>query len=134
MRLAQDAVRAEPNVTPMIDVMLVLLVIFMIVLPAIVAGTPATPPVAENLQAHPEDTQDQTLAIGRDGQYYLNKVPVVARALPTALRVAAASRLDDHVLYVRADKELRFDVVQQALDFAGAAGFRVVGLVSEKPR
>jgi len=134
MHAAHNAIRAEPNVTPMIDVMLVLLVIFMLVLPSLVAGTAAVPPEAENLEAHPEEPRDQTLSIDRDGRYYINKRQIVAEALPTELRAAAASRPDDHELFVRADKELRFDVVQRALDVAGAAGFRVVGLVSEKPR
>ena len=61
-----SAVRAEPNVAPMIDVMLVLLVIFMIVVPAMAAGTPAVPPKGENLMAHPEEPGDRTLAIDRE--------------------------------------------------------------------
>ena len=67
------AVKAEPNVTPMIDVMLVLLIIFMIVIPAINAGFNAQPPQGINLKPHPEEDQDQVLGIAADGQYYLNK-------------------------------------------------------------
>ena len=56
-------VKAEPNVTPMIDVMLVLLIIFMIVIPAINSGFNAQPPQGVNLKPHPEEDQDQVLGI-----------------------------------------------------------------------
>src|SRR5215208_5828630 len=54
----QGQVKAEPNVTPMIDVMLVLLIIFMLVVPAIAAGFQAVPPQGVNLKAHPEENED----------------------------------------------------------------------------
>ena len=60
------SVKAEPNVTPMIDVMLVLLIIFMIVTPMINAGFAATPPAGVNLKSHPEDPEDQVLGIDRE--------------------------------------------------------------------
>jgi biopolymer transport protein TolR len=127
------AVRAEPNVAPMIDVMLVLLVIFMIVVPAMAAGTPAVPPRGENLKAHPEETGDQTLAIDRSGSYYLNKRPIKREALPAALRAIFATRAQDRVLYVTADRELEYATVRDAIDVAGSAGVRVVGMITEKP-
>ena len=61
-------VQSTPNVTPMIDVMLVLLIIFMVVAPALMAGFNATPPEGVNLKDHPEDEQtDQVLGIDREG-------------------------------------------------------------------
>ena len=67
-------VKAEPNVTPMIDVMLVLLIIFMVVTPALIAGFNATPPQGQNLKDHPEDEEnDQVLGIDKNGNYFLNK-------------------------------------------------------------
>src|SRR6266576_3213785 len=56
-------VKASPNVTPMIDVMLVLLIIFMLVIPAITAGFQAVPPTGVNLKPHPEEDQDQVLGL-----------------------------------------------------------------------
>src|SRR5215216_6297155 len=68
------SVASTPNVTPMIDVMLVLLIIFMVVTPALLAGFQADPPQAQNIKDHPEDDQtDQVLGIDKDGYYYLNK-------------------------------------------------------------
>jgi len=125
-------VRAEPNVTPMIDVMLVLLVIFMIVIPAIASG-PAEPPTAESVMPRPEEVGDRTLTIDLNGRYYLDKRFVPPDSLLSTLRAAVASGKDDYVLFVRADKNLRFDLVHDVFSVAGAAGIRVVGLVSEKP-
>ena len=68
MSAGQAAVKAEPNVTPMIDVMLVLLIIFMIVTPAIAAGFKATMPQGVNLKPHPEDEDEVVLGIDADGQ------------------------------------------------------------------
>ena len=131
--LRAGRVSAEPNVTPMIDVMLVLLVIFMIVIPAIADGAPTVPPQADSLRARPEEAGDRTLTIDRDGRHYLNRVYIPVDSLHSALRTAAASRKDDYVLYVRADKGLEYKVVRDALGTAGSAGIRVVALVSEKP-
>src|SRR5688572_21448717 len=81
------SVESTPNVTPMIDVMLVLLIIFMVVAPALMAGFNATPPEGVNLKDHPEDEQlDQVLGIDRDGQYYLNKRQIKNEELPTLLK------------------------------------------------
>ena len=63
-----SGVRAEPNVTPMIDVMLVLLIIFMIVVPALNAGFNAVPPEGQNITSHPEDDTDQVLGIDANGR------------------------------------------------------------------
>jgi biopolymer transport protein ExbD len=125
-------VRPDPNVTPMIDVMLVLLVIFMIIIPAMVTGTHAIAPEGNNLTPHPEEAADRVLAVDRDGRFYLNKRAISADSLASALSSAINGRPDDRVLYVTADKGLAYAVVENTLTLAGQAGFRVVGLVSEK--
>ena len=128
----RTAVQVQPNVTPMIDVMLVLLIVFMVAAPLLVAGMPAVPPQAVNLKAHPDDPADYTLGIDRDGQYYLNKRPIVAAALEPALRRLFATRPDDRVLYLRADRSLDYGVVHSAMAVAARSGARVVGLVAER--
>src|SRR5436190_21090657 len=70
----EGGVASTPNVTPMIDVMLVLLIIFMVVTPALLAGFTAEPPRAINLKDHPEDTEnDHVLGIDVGGRYYMDK-------------------------------------------------------------
>src|SRR5215208_3856857 len=97
-------IKAEPNVTPMIDVMLVLLIIFMIVIPTISAGFNAQPPQGINLRPHPEE--DQVLGIAADGQYYLNKQAIKNETLPEKLKAIYDARTVDKILYVKADKNL----------------------------
>src|SRR5436189_6161051 len=84
-------VKASPNVTPMIDVMLVLLIIFMLVVPAISAGFQAIPPQGVNLKPHPEEERDQVLGIDANGQYFLNKQPIPNATLGERLKTIYAT-------------------------------------------
>jgi biopolymer transport protein TolR len=130
---AGGGVKSEPNVTPMIDVMLVLLIIFMVATPALLAGFPAVPPEGQNLKAHPEDANsDQVLGIDREGMYYLNKVPIRYEDIPTRLQQIYTARTEDKILYLKADKELDYAKVIDALDLASKAGVRVTGMISDQ--
>ena len=128
----RSAVQSEPNVTPMIDVMLVLLIIFMVVTPALLAGFNATPPQGVNLKDHPEVEGDQVLGIDAQGVYYLNKRPVRKEDLPDMLKTIYEARTEDKVLYVKAHKDLEYAKVIDALDVASRNGVRVVGMISEQ--
>jgi len=126
-------VQSTPNVTPMIDVMLVLLIIFMVVAPALMAGFNATPPEGVNLKDHPEDEQtDQVLGIDRDGQYYLNKRQINNQDLAPMLKKIFDARTEDKILYVKADKTLDYGKVLDAIDLASKNGVRVVGMISDQ--
>jgi len=128
-----SSVQSTPNVTPMIDVMLVLLIIFMVVAPALMAGFNATPPEGVNLKDHPEDEQtDQVLGIDRDGQYYLNKRPIKNEDLPVLLKKIFDLRTEDKILYLKADKTLGYAKVLDAIDLASKNGVRVVGMISDQ--
>ena len=125
-------VKAEPNVTPMIDVMLVLLIIFMIVVPAINAGFKAEPPQGVNLKSHPEDDGDVVLGIDNEGRYYLDKKAIRPEDLPTALKNIYDARQSDKIMYVKADKGLEYAKVLDALDLAAKSGVRVTGMITEQ--
>jgi biopolymer transport protein TolR len=126
-------VQSTPNVTPMIDVMLVLLIIFMVVAPALMAGFNATPPEGVNLKDHPEDEQtDQVLGIDREGQYYLNKRPIKNEDLASMLKKIFDARTEDKILYLKADKTLAYKKVLDAVDIASKNGVRVVGMISDQ--
>src|SRR5215207_9203895 len=99
-------IKAEPNVTPMIDVMLVLLIIFMLVVPAISAGFQAIPPQGQNLKPHPEEERDQVLGIDANGQYFLNKKPIRNETLAEQIKAIYDVRTVDKILYVKADRNL----------------------------
>ena len=126
-------VKAEPNVTPMIDVMLVLLIIFMVVTPALLAGFNAVPPQGQNLIDHPEDAEtDQVLGIDRDGNYYLNKQPISKTEIETRIKSIYATRTADKVMYLKADKDLLYSKVVDATEMAAKNGVRVLGLISDQ--
>ena len=126
-------VQSTPNVTPMIDVMLVLLIIFMVVAPALMAGFNATPPEGINLKDHPEDEQtDQVLGIDREGQYYLNKRQIKNDDLAPMLKKIFEARTEDKILYLKADKTLEYAKVLDAIDLASKNGVRVVGMISDQ--
>ncbi|MBX9928296.1 MAG: biopolymer transporter ExbD [Gemmatimonadaceae bacterium] len=125
-------VKAEPNVTPMIDVMLVLLIIFMIVIPAINAGFNAVPPVGQNLKPHPEEDTDQVLGIDADGRYYLNKKAIRNEDLEVALKGIYDARTEDKIMYLKAHKDLKYGAVIDAMDVAAKAGVRVTGMISDQ--
>jgi biopolymer transport protein ExbD len=128
-----SGVQSTPNVVPMIDIMLVLLIIFMVVTPALMAGFNATPPEGVNLKDHPEDEMtDQVLGIDRDGQYYLNKKPVRGEDLPQLIKQIYDQRTEDKIMYLKADKTLDYSKVLDALDMATRNGVRVVGMISDQ--
>ena len=126
------AVKAEPNVTPMIDVMLVLLIIFMLVVPAISAGFQAIPPQGTNLKPHPEEERDQVLGIDANGQYFLNKAPIQNATLAQRLKAIYDVREEDKLLYVKAHKDLEYSKVLDALDIASKNGVSVTGMITDQ--
>jgi len=129
---AGGGVQSTPNVTPMIDVMLVLLIIFMVVTPALLAGFNATPPQGQNLKDHPEDEEnDQVLGIDKDGNYYLNKKPISKTAIESEIKRIYTNR-DDHVLYLKADRDLPYEKVVDATDLAAKNGVTVVAMISDQ--
>ncbi len=127
-----NAIKAEPNVVPMIDVMLVLLIIFMVVTPAIAAGFTAEPPSGINLKAHPEADEDQVLGIDKYGNYYLNKRPIPSEQLGDLLMSIYTVRTVDQILYMKAHKELEYGKILDAMDIASKNGVRVVGAITDQ--
>jgi len=125
-------VKASPNVTPMIDVMLVLLIIFMLVIPAITAGFQAIPPMGTNLKPHPEEDQDQVLGIDAKGQYYLNKKAIPNAQLGTLLKQIFENRETDKLLYIKAHKDLQYGKVLDAMDIAAHNDVRVTGMITDQ--
>src|SRR5713226_6744453 len=141
----EGAVAANINVTPMIDVMLVLLIIFMIVTPAITAGFQATIPRAQNAEKREEDQGEIRLGIDRNGEYFLDMVnpatqqytgprPVPDSDLETRLRDIFGRRTRDKILFLKADESIDFGHVQAAIEIARKAGVRVVGAIAEQKR
>ena len=131
---SSGAVASTPNVTPMVDVMLVLLIIFMVVTPALLAGFNADPPQAVNIKDHPMDDQvDQVLGIDKDGNYYLNKKPIAQADVGAALKhIYVDTPRDDYIMYFKGDKDLDYAKVLDAMDVAMHNGVKVVGMIGDQ--
>ncbi len=131
---SDSSVMAAINVTPMVDVMLVLLIIFifMVVTPAIVAGFQVQLPQGEHLKDRPENEQRVVLGIDLDGNYYLNQQPIRREDALGLLVSEFAARPQDKVLFVKADRNLKYHEILDAMRLARAAGARVIAAVTEQ--
>jgi biopolymer transport protein ExbD len=128
-----DDVMNEINMTPLVDVMLVLLIIFMITVPVMKHSVEVDLPRANS---QPQDVKPQTvrLTVDAKGQYWWNEAPVSDQDLPRMLR-AAAARDPQPELHIRGDKDVRYERVAQAMSAAQQAGLRRIGFVTEpKPQ
>jgi len=128
----QTAVKSEPNVIPMIDIMLVLLIIFMIVTPLIASGFKAVMPQGTNLTPDGEDDGEVVLGIDEAGRYFLNGAPIPSETLEDQLKSIYAARTTDKILYFRADQNLKFAKIQEAVEIARKSGVRVLAAVTDK--
>jgi len=129
---SQGSVNADINVTPMADVMLVLLIIFMITAPLIAAGFQAQMPQGINLIRAEEENDDVVLGIDRQGNYYINTRPYAKEQVVATLTEIFAARTKDKILYLKADNQLRMETIQEAVDIARRAGVRVLSAVTEQ--
>ena len=135
----KTSVKSQPNVVPMIDIMLVLLIIFMIVTPVISAGFQAQMPLARNAEARPDESEDIILGIDNEGNYYLDpgtgKIGRVGQGqLEDLLRQLYETRTKDKILYFKGDRDLEFGKVQDAIEIARRAGVRVLAAITEQKK
>jgi len=121
---------AEINVTPLVDVMLVLLIIFMVTAPLLVTGVPIDLPDSKATALKADDTPIQ-ISIDPGGQVFIDQQKVASDALPARLAALREARQDDARVYVRADRALDYGRVMEVVGDVSAAGFRKVALVSD---
>ena len=128
-----SSVSADINVTPMADVMLVLLIIFMITAPLIAAGFEATMPNAVNLIKAQEDPSDVVLGIDRNGDYFLNTKPIAKGAVVAELsRIYTTEHTADKIMFLKAHQDLKMEKIQEAIALARQAGVAVIAAVSDQ--
>ncbi len=124
-----DDVMNEINMTPLVDVMLVLLIIFIITVPVMKHSVNVDLPRATN---QPEDVKPETvrLSVAADGKYYWNETQVSDEELLPRLQAEAAKQPQPD-LHIRGDKEVRYERVAQAMASAQRAGVRKIGFVTD---
>ncbi len=126
---------AAPNVIPMADIMLVLLIIFMVITPMLQHGTPVDMAKAENADKMPNADKDDAIivAVTRDGRMFLSpgNREIGVDAITDSVKDLLTGRLDKTV-YVRSDARAKYGDVVKAVDAVRSAGVENLGLLTEK--
>ena len=123
-------VKSEINVTPLVDVMLVLLIIMMIVAPLLQQGVSLTLPKATNTAEKPETQEQTVLSIDARKRFYLNSVEVQGGDLTRRLSDLLENRAD-RIVIIKADVDVEFGAVMEAMDQLRAAGIEDMGLITD---
>ena len=131
-RRRRRRVMAEINVTPFVDVMLVLLIVFMVTAPLLTAGVPVDLP---KTRAQPlgQDREPLSVTIKSNGKIYLQNTPVPEDDLVPRLTAIAANGYDQRI-FVRGDRSVDYGRVMEVMGLLSAAGFTHIGLVTDVAR
>lgn len=124
------AVQCRINVTPLVDVVLVLLIIFMVIAPQLQSGPELQLPATDRPPDKPEDGRQIVVSIAGDGTIWVDGRAVPSERFSDAMRRAAETRGDWQVL-IKGDARLRYGAVRQAMLAVEDAGFNDVGLIAE---
>ena len=127
-RRRRSAPISEINVTPFVDVMLVLLIVFMISAPLLTVGVPIDLPEtrAKQLQA---ETEPLTVSVGSDGKIYLQDTEITVEELVPKLQAIAKAGYEERI-FVRGDRDAEYGSMMQVMGRLNQAGFRRIGLVT----
>ena len=125
---------SEINVTPFVDVMLVLLIVFMVTAPLLTVGVPVDLPKTR-APALGQDKEPLSITVSKDGKIYLQKEVVSEDALVPKLQAISQNGYDQRI-FVRGDKTVAYDRVMVVMGLLASAGFTHIGLVTDvaKPK
>jgi biopolymer transport protein TolR len=120
---------ASINVTPLVDVMLVLLIIMMVITPMLQQGISVRLPLATNTVPKPDTQEQTTVAIGSGGEIYVNAKPIRGSELASKLTEILENK-KDKLVFIRADQEARYSDVMDAMDQLRTAQIEDVALIT----
>ena len=123
-------VKSDINVTPLVDVMLVLLIIMMIVAPLLQQGVAVTLPVATNTSEKPETQEQTVVAITADKRYFVNAVQVQQADMGRRIN-DLLDKAKEKVVIIKADEDVEYGAVMEAMDTLRAAGIEDMGLITD---
>jgi biopolymer transport protein ExbD len=128
---SKGGVKSDINVTPLVDVMLVLLIIMMIIAPMLQKGVDVRLPTASNTQDKPE-TQDQTVvAVTADGRMHLDAIPFSDQDMPQRIQDKLEAK-KEKIVYLKADQDASYGRVMAAFDVLRKAQVENIGLIAER--
>jgi biopolymer transport protein TolR len=131
-RHRRNPVMSEINVTPMVDVMLVLLIIFMVSAPLLTVGVPIDLPQTQASSLDAADKEPLAISVNEKGEVFLQNTKINLDELVPKLEAIAAARGNrDERIYVRGDRTVDYGTVMKVMGRLNAAGFRKVALVTE---
>ena len=128
---ANRGVKSDINVTPLVDVMLVLLIIMMIVAPLLQQGVNVRLPVAANSVEKPDTQENTVVGIDAKGEFFVNAVPVPARELRRRVEDILETK-SERIVLIKADEDTAYSAVMDAMDELRAAGIEDMGLITER--
>lgn len=127
-RRGRSGLVSEINVTPLVDVMLVLLIIFMVAAPMMTVGVPIDLPETQ-AKAMNSDTQPITISVNPAGDIYLQETPIAIDEIVAKLEAIATTGYNERI-YVRGDTAAAYGTVMKVMARISAAGFKNIGLVT----
>ena len=131
-RHRRNPVMSEINVTPMVDVMLVLLIIFMVSAPLLTVGVPIDLPQTRASSLDQADKEPLAVSVNTEGKVFLQNTEIPLEELVPKLKAISAARGgNDERIYVRGDKTVDYGTVMKVMGRLSTAGFRRVALVTE---
>jgi biopolymer transport protein ExbD len=127
---SKGGIKSDINVTPLVDVMLVLLIIMMIVAPLLQRGADVRLPLAANTAEKPQ-TQDQTVvAVDRSDRYFVNSLPIRKEELRTKVEAILETR-KERIILIKADVDAKYSTVMDLMDELRAGGIEDMGLITD---
>jgi biopolymer transport protein ExbD len=131
---ARGGLNSEINVTPLVDVMLVLLIIMMLIAPMLQKGVPVELPPADNTVDKPE-TQDQTVvAVDARNRFYVNSIEFPRDQVAARVKAALEEKTGERIVLIKGDKDATYSSIMAAMDDLREAGIEDIGLITEPKR
>jgi biopolymer transport protein TolR len=122
--------KSEINVTPLVDVMLVLLIIMMLVAPMLQQGVPVKLPIATNTADKPETDQQTVLAVDSRDQFYVNGIQVSKGEMADRVKLALEEKTE-RVVFIKGDTDASYRAIMAAMDDLRKAGIEDIGLITD---